>query len=217
MKLRAEISQLKSYRETCGISLLEMAQRLDIKLPYLRALERGQWAKLPAPCYVRSYARKYLAITKVGDQTAEQLAKAIKQICETSLREKISARSASQKFKLPNYFSFQLGPLALIAGVILIAGYLSLQAYAYVNGPFLQVQTPQENFVSPQPNIKIQGRADLNSAVFINDLPISLGKDGTFVADLKLQPGENDLHIAALDTNKHEHDILRHVIYESAK
>jgi transcriptional regulator with XRE-family HTH domain len=50
---------LRSSREELGISLEELSAATRIEIHYLQAMERGDFASLPGPVYIRSYLRSY--------------------------------------------------------------------------------------------------------------------------------------------------------------
>jgi len=50
---------LKKVREAKGISLESIAAEIKIPIYYLRAIETGDWEKLPASAYVKGYLRLY--------------------------------------------------------------------------------------------------------------------------------------------------------------
>jgi cytoskeletal protein RodZ len=50
---------LRSSREELGISIEELSAATRIDIQYLQAMERGDFAALPGPVYIRSYLRTY--------------------------------------------------------------------------------------------------------------------------------------------------------------
>jgi hypothetical protein len=50
---------LRSSREQLGISIEELSNATRIDLEYIKAMERGDFDKLPGPVYIRSYLRTY--------------------------------------------------------------------------------------------------------------------------------------------------------------
>lgn len=52
---------LRRYREACGVSLAEIAQRSRISRSHLESIESGDYGLLPAPVYVRGFLKQYCA------------------------------------------------------------------------------------------------------------------------------------------------------------
>ncbi|MFN0117317.1 MAG: helix-turn-helix domain-containing protein [Elusimicrobiota bacterium] len=56
----AKICQtLIERRESRNLTLEKLSQILKIRLPYLQAIEKGQWSELPGEVYVRGFIRRY--------------------------------------------------------------------------------------------------------------------------------------------------------------
>jgi hypothetical protein len=51
---------LKGKRQKSGLSLKELADRTKIRLEYLKALESGEYGRIPGEVFVRGYIREYL-------------------------------------------------------------------------------------------------------------------------------------------------------------
>lgn len=202
---------LRAYRIKNGISLIEAAYRLGVRPVYLRYLENGEWRKLPAPCYVKFYALKYLAILGVEESKREAFAAALAKECEAA-QGRPTPSSAENKFT--GYFSAKLRPLGRALGALLIVGYLGWQAFGYWNAPRLAVAEPTPDAVSLAATVTVHGRAQAAATVFINDTPVPTDENGHFSVDIALQNGENTLRIVARDAGSRERVIVRKIVYE---
>ena len=66
--------------------------------------------------------------------------------------------------------------------------------------PFLQVSSPSNYLSTSDEVIAVSGKTEPNIAVFINDLVIDSGVDGSFLAYLFVGiPGENIIHVSVVD------------------
>lgn len=55
-----EISKILVDRRTArSLSLEKVSQNIKIRLPYLQAIEKGEWTELPGEVYVRGFIRRY--------------------------------------------------------------------------------------------------------------------------------------------------------------
>ena len=62
--------------------------------------------------------------------------------------------------------------------------------------------------------VKVSGKADFNSQVFINDSRVVLNSDGNFSTEVKLNEGENSIIIKAQDNANNITEVSRKVIYK---
>ncbi len=83
------------------------------------------------------------------------------------------------------------------------------------DGPKLEIQEPLEGQVysKEQQVIKINGKTDPRSTVWVNDRFVSVNDTGNFQYSLKLNSGENTLVIIAKDEAGNETKLERKVIY----
>ena len=70
--ISSELSDLAVYRENQGLSLEDIADSTKISMFFLRAIEAGEYGKLPGGIYTTSYLRQYAAA--VGLDAATLLA-----------------------------------------------------------------------------------------------------------------------------------------------
>lgn len=62
---------LSVLREKRGVTLEQIAERTKISMRFLRAIEEGEYAKLPGGIFATSYLRQYAAV--IGFEEAELL------------------------------------------------------------------------------------------------------------------------------------------------
>ncbi|MBX5464729.1 MAG: helix-turn-helix domain-containing protein, partial [Clostridia bacterium] len=61
-------SILRQRREALGLSLEEVQNRTKIRIRYLDALERGDYALLPGEVYARGFLRAYAEVLEIDPQ-----------------------------------------------------------------------------------------------------------------------------------------------------
>jgi cytoskeletal protein RodZ len=62
---------LSVLREKRGVTLEQIAERTKISMRFLRAIEEGEYVKLPGGIFATSYLRQYAAV--IGFEEAELL------------------------------------------------------------------------------------------------------------------------------------------------
>lgn len=101
-------------------------------------------------------------------------------------------RSAKSVIKIA---SFSL--LALV-----IIGYSTLQAWKIIQGPVIEIYSPENGRTFTQTLIEVEGRAKNISHLNLNDRPIFTDKTGYFKEKILLSPGYNVIKLDATDKFK---------------
>ncbi|MEY8841474.1 FecR domain-containing protein, partial [Cribrihabitans sp. XS_ASV171] len=65
--------------------------------------------------------------------------------------------------------------------------------------PFLTVLSPASGSLLTSPQVEVLGATELDVALVLNGTPLSPGADGSFVSEVGLQPGENEISVVATD------------------
>lgn len=65
--------------------------------------------------------------------------------------------------------------------------------------PFLALMSPADGTLVTVPEVEVLGASELSAKVVLNGDPLKLGADGSFLARLTLEPGENRIELAATD------------------
>ncbi len=78
--------------------------------------------------------------------------------------------------------------------------------------PFLEILEPEDGkSIQGERKIKVSGKTDSESKVFINDSRVIVNSDGTFTSIHELNDGENIFTIRAQDLASNETEVLRKV------
>ena len=65
--------------------------------------------------------------------------------------------------------------------------------------PFLALLSPASGSILTRPSVEILGASELDATVTLNGAALVLGADGSFLAPMALQPGENRIEVGARD------------------
>jgi len=89
---------------------------------------------------------------------------------------------------------------SLLAVIItIVVGYSYYQARSFLTGPSVTILSPQSGASLKDMLVEINGHAKNISHIALNDRPISINEEGTFVEKLLLSPGYNIMEITAED------------------
>ncbi len=121
-------AMLRGARESCGLSVFEVAERLFLTEHYIHALESGDYDKLPGEVYVKGYLKSYALLLDLGE---EQVMNAYRWPGAPSGGETGPLRAApagsGRKWILPLL-------LVLLAGALAVAAWWAFQAFGAAPG-----------------------------------------------------------------------------------
>ncbi|MDE2588422.1 MAG: helix-turn-helix domain-containing protein, partial [Patescibacteria group bacterium] len=172
--------RLQKERLRKGLTIEDVARSTKIRPEFLRALEEGEYKKLPSSAYIQGFLRNYTAF--LGLPIKETIAVFKREFDE---REYLGVLPDSFTKKGNTLSGFRLGPTTILLAVIIlfVVGYMFYQYRAAVFSPMLSVLTPTENATVSSQTVTVSGKAESNATVTINDSPVYVDKDGNFRKD----------------------------------
>lgn len=199
---------LKNTRTEKGISLKHAAEKLNINEKYLGALESGQIEKLPEGVYRKNFLREYAIFLGINDKKIIDLFSA-----ETiDNKEKVLFSKKVSKFhfflSLPRFIRG-----AFIAFIILICvAYLFYYLNRIVEPPTLTITNPEENFITNNNYVYIQGFTEIETELTINEKNVLVSKNGYFSEKINLKNGLNSITITAQKKYSKKNEVTRKII-----
>lgn len=204
---------LREERERQRRQLTEIAQQTKIRVEFLQAIEENNFSVLPPSAFVRGFLQNYAHILGLDDSTILALFRRDFKVGERGKvipREYLKTLHRRRTLFTPSFVTMTFAGI-IVVGIILFA---AMQWYRLRQPPRLTVFTPEENqhLVSP---VTVEGKAQIDAVVTINDLPIALDPDGTFetVVEFSSQ-GEQTISIVAKDRNDRTTTVRRKVLIE---
>ncbi len=181
-----------------NISLKRASKKTKIKLEYLKALELGNYNKLPSGMYEKKYLKEYtnfLGLDK--DELLNDFQKE-KQVAPQSSISNISIFSKN-KLKRINFIIFPhiIKNIIIVAVVIVCFGYLGYCVKSFVSPPDLSIQKPKNDFITNERQISIIGETESDSQIYINGNSILTNNNGGFTEKIALKKGVNTITITA--------------------
>jgi len=187
---------LKEERERKFYTLDEIEKATKIRKELLKALENGEYSKLPPPTFVQGFIKNYGKF--LGLNCEKLLAIFRREFSEGQnpprILESFSNPLDKKRFRLTPTRVLSL----LVLGLILIFfGYLWFEYRFLVGGPFLEVSQPVDQQAVSSPSIQVIGRTDAEAKVSINDQEIQVDPLGKFSQEIKLSDNVNTVKISA--------------------
>jgi len=202
--------RMKKIREDRRLSLVEISKNTKIQVRYLQYLEEGDYSKLPAEVYVKGFLRNYAVFMGVNEIVL------LKQYDrERKIQQHINKNQEIDKTSKPIKFSsFVLTPkvVAIFSGFFLVIGgflYLYKGIDNFVSIPRLVILKPIDGVAVDGRSVRVNGIAEKDSKVFINDQPIIVNEKGEFSEDVGLGEGLNKITVIA--KNKFDKEAVQSV------
>ncbi|MDE2026159.1 MAG: helix-turn-helix domain-containing protein [Patescibacteria group bacterium] len=200
--------RLQKERLRKGLTIEDVARSTKIRPEFLRALEEGEYKKLPSSAYIQGFLRNYTAF--LGLPIKETIAVFKREFDE---REYLGVLPDSFTKKGNTLSGFRLGPTTILLAVIIlfVVGYMFYQYRAAVFSPMLAVLTPTENATVSSQTVTVSGKAEANATVTINDSPVYVDKDGNFRKDISVFSGQTTIVVKEQNSFNRETTIIRHI------
>ncbi len=209
---------LQELRERAGLSREEMSLRTKLTPATIQALETSQWHTLGIEkaylekmlvAYVRSFEAPDAFFRKKFHDEQEAYAQ----------HASPAALQALKPFSWFDAFMFHRVKMigATVFFVSVLGCYMVAQARGMGDAPLLEISTPKNGEQLTRPTVRIEGKTEQETRVFINEQPASLREDGTFFLEMDLPRGTTDLRIRAKKRYSREAMADVHVVYERAE
>ncbi|HEX9664670.1 MAG TPA: helix-turn-helix domain-containing protein [Patescibacteria group bacterium] len=202
---------LRRQREELGFQLDYVSREINVQQEHLLNLEDSDYQALPAPVYTRNFVELYSRFLGLV---------AVKMIQKYNQEVNIFDKTAKtpQKYNqpptrlaiTPRFFKSVI--VGLIAAVCLV--YIGFQVDTIVQPPELVIAAPNDNLVTDQLSVVIDGRTEKEVKVTINGQEVLPRADGSFQENLSLKPGINLIEISAAKKYSKIKTVYRQVLVE---
>ena len=186
---------LKEDREAKFYTLEEVENATKIRKELLQALEAGDYAKLPPATFIQGFIKNYSRFLNLDS-------KKLLAIFRGEFYES-QADHVMEAFSNPNTNKFKVTPsraIGLVISLLIISFfvYLWFQYRQFSGTPRLDVISPQDQAVVENPSVIVQGKADPEIKVLVNNQAIPVSDKGEFKEDIKLTAPVNKITVIAV-------------------
>ena len=189
--------QLRGARQAKKIKLEDAAKKLNISYKYLRALEQGEYDKLPAGVYGKNFLREYAFFLGFSQQEYDELAQdfaAEKSIGHSPERKELFSKQRVKRryfFETPKF----LKSLVIVFIIFICFVYLGFKLNKAISQPLLIVYSPMENFITEKHFVEVSGKTESESRITINGEQVLSNTTGEFSKTVNLKNGINTIVI----------------------
>lgn len=202
---------LRQAREKQNLTLEKVSHSLGIAVKYLKALENNCFTTLPGEIYIKSFIKKYAELLNLNPSFLLTKYQMEKQNRAAKDKPHPAPSSCfSHLWSLPHL----LRNILALTIVIILIGYLSWQIKGIFQPPTLQISSPTEGMVSPDPNLKVAGQTIPETKVQINGEEVISNNQGSFEAQVNLHEGLNIITVTSIKKHGKSTTVTRNVIYK---
>ncbi len=189
---------LREQREKKNITFEQAEEATKIRKSYLRDLEDGNYANLPASTYIKGFLKIYAEFLGLAEK--DVLAFFRREFDETK-DGKITPKSSLKPVRDPWIrFSPQVFfTVVFVSAVAILFAYIWVQYQSFAGAPQLEIFSPKDGIVVQKPDIDIEGKTSANSTLTLNGQNIALSGDGYFKTSVQMSEGVNVLTFVAVN------------------
>jgi len=201
--------RLRSQRLKKGLTLEEVSKATKIKVPFLLAIEKGEYQKLPPATYAQGFVKNYAGFLGMSER---EISAIFRREYDEEKVVKVLPEGLLKRGDFPlKRFRLQQATKLIIFIFIILLGYILFQyRYAIIDPP-VQIDSPNENEVVFSQTIAVAGRTDPNASVFVNGDPASLDSNGNFKKALTVFTGKTTITIKVINYFGRETVVERHI------
>jgi cytoskeletal protein RodZ len=199
-------------RKRKKLSLEQLSGRLKISARRLRAFEKNDFGRLPAPVYVRGYLKQYASFFNIKTGL----------LFEKYERQALSSQQEIIKRPKPlQQLREGRAPLRLrslfILSIFLFLGFSSVYIFWQVNSAFsspaIHLSSPGDNIVVDESVVNVSGKTDSEVDLTINGQAVYADQEGYFNQEIVLKEGLNTIQIKATNNLGRSSQIIKKILY----
>lgn len=209
--------KLRSLRKDRHLRVQDLSRRINVKVAYIEALEKGQYDSLPTRVYVKGFVRSYAQFFSVPEKVLLDLFDR-----EYGVYQNIYHKDVEEEVnKLPKVPRLVFTPRIVIAiiGFFVLSSvglYLYFSVDNFVSSPWIVIDAPAYGSTINSDKVIVKGKTKKNSRVFINEQQIFVDKDGAFENEVGLTLGVNVINVRSINRFDKEsvEEIIINAVYE---
>lgn len=197
--------RLFAYREECGMTIKDVARKLQTSQKFVAALEENRFGAFSAKVYARGffekmlllYARKNSGIVSSASSLMKEFDAEWDVFLQKEKRKSVSPAAAP--IGAPLVTPRKLAASIFLTLLILFIAFLSNRIFKFLRAPRISIETPQKETVISEPSIVVRGKTEHESRLTMNGREITVDEQGNFNETIELLAGLNVLEFFVHD------------------
>lgn len=204
--------RLKEIRLSKGLSIDDVAEATKIRASFLSAIEKGDYRKLPSSSYAQGFVQNYA--TFLGIPKKEAMALFRREFDEKKVYAVLPEGFVKQEKLHRRSIKVHQAVILVLVLLLLLGGFLFYQYRAAFISPSLVVTQPSELEIR-ESEVVVAGKTEQSSVLTINNTPVSVNSDGTFMKKVSVFSGKNTLLIKSRNSFGKETVISKNITVKS--
>lgn len=179
---------LTSERETKNLTRERVSAATGIPARFLEYLEAGNYRKLPPDAYVFGYLARLAQLYGIDGALLWELYKREKgEPIRSGATDRFPGMAQVEEKKKNTIGGARVLFMSIAVGVVVL--YVAWQVYAFVRPPRVIITSPLIDVATSSPELLLAGSVQKYTTLTINDEPVLLDPDGSFMKKTTLQDG----------------------------
>src|SRR3989338_1134503 len=179
------------------LTLAQVEEATKIRAAFIDAIEKSEYSRLPSPAYAHGFVRNYAKFLNFPeDQTLALFRREFDLEREYEVLPK--GFSKTSEFSIKRIRVNRTFILMGFGAILLLAFIIYQYRSAFINPPLL-ITEPREGAVIKSLSVRISGKTDPDSTVYIENEAVSLAKDGSFKKSVTFFPGNTTINIRSVN------------------
>lgn len=186
---------LKNTRLEKGLSLEQIEKSTKINKRFLKALEDGDYQKLPPPTFIKGFIKNY------GDYIGlpvDRLLALFRREYSLSFSPTLLPKAVGGTL-FPSFLDLIQNKFFLLGFSLLMVFFLIFLGRKFFIPPRLVLELPADSLVTSDLSIDISGQTEPEARLTINDQAVTLREDGSFMVRVQLAVGVNQITVVAMN------------------
>lgn len=203
--------QLSKVRQEKKLKLKEIAKKLNINYKYLKALEKGEYNKLPTGVYGKNFLREYALFLGLD---SNELVEIFKQEINIQQNPEQQQLFSKQRVKKREFLAVPkiIKSIVIVIITVVFFIYLGISLKKIISPPNLLIYSPLEDVTTEKKSISVIGQTDPEAQIVINGEQILSNINGEFSKTINLKNGINIITITACKKYGRDNTIVRQVL-----
>lgn len=188
--------RLQEERITKGLSIDDVSQATKIRKNFLEHIERGEYEKLPSATFAQGFVRNYVAFLGLPEKDTMALFK--REFDEEKIF-RVLPQGFSEDMSFPVSRIKMSQAILIIVLFVFLLIFLLFQYKDAIISPSISISYPRENQVLNSTSVLVSGNTNPDNVVYVNKLPVSVSKDGSFKKSISVFQGRNEISIKVVN------------------
>lgn len=203
--------QLNKARQGKKLKLKDAAKKLNINYKYLKALEKGEYNKLPAGIYGKNFLREYAIFLGLDYNSLIKTFEQEINFYKNPAQQKLFAK---QRVKKCEFLAVPkiVKDIIVVAVTVIFFVYLGFSLKKVISPPSLLIYSPINDTITKEKSISVIGQTDAEASVIINGEQVLSDMNGEFFKIVNLKDGINKITVTARKKYGRDNTVVRQVL-----